>query len=159
MAGIVNWFSFTSKEQREQHEKDYFDQMFPMGQEQKYREEELLAACIRADIGPNEKLYQLQIVKEALMQTDEKRKEAALKKWYNSSLAKKLPQQERAMLLALGELEHECSSMEKMPQVEDVRRRSEALIEDFCKNGPGSVRCVKNRVKKLFKLEKVNKVY
>lgn len=127
MSGVMQWFSIMSKEQREQHQEDYFKRMFPLGEAQRISEQKLLEQCILTEIPPNEKLYQLQIVKEALMQSDEKRKRAKLRKWYGAPLVKKLPHQERAMLLALAELEQECSSVEEMPTPEEIRRRSEIL--------------------------------
>lgn len=131
MAGIANWFSFASKEQRKQREEDYFRQMFPMGEAQKKREEELLKICIQTAISPNEKFYQLQIVKEALREPDEQRKKAALKKWYNASLTKKLPLEERAMLLALGELEQDCCSVGELPSPREIHQRSMSLLEEY----------------------------
>lgn len=130
MAGIINWFSFVSKEQREQHEQDYFKKMFPMGEEQKIREAMLLKACILTELQPSEKLYQLQVVKEAFRQPDEKRKMAALKKWYQAPLADKLSPQERSMLLALAELEQNCSTLEEMPEPEEIRQKSVILLQE-----------------------------
>ena len=34
MAGISNWFSFTSKEEREERSAEYFKRMFPLGAQQ-----------------------------------------------------------------------------------------------------------------------------
>ena len=150
MAGIVNWFSFQSREQREQQQRDYFERMFPMGEPQRTREKELLKQCIRTDMQPNEKLYQLQIVKEALQEPDEKRRLAALKRWYGAPLSKKLPPQERAMLLALGELEQECRLAEDMPAAEAVHKRSEILQgEVIPKLLPGQS-CFMRQLKKIF---------
>lgn len=131
MAGIVNWFTFTSKEERKRQEEDYYRQMFPLGEAQRRREEELLERCIMTAISSNEKVYQLQIVKEALREPEEDRKQMALKKWYQAALAKKLPPGERAMVLALGELEQGCCVVEELPSLEEIRQRSQILMEEL----------------------------
>lgn len=150
MAGMAAWFLFTSKEQRRQQEQDYYKRMFPMGEPQRTREKELLEQCVLTEIAPNEKLYQLQIVKEALMQPDEERKLAALKKWYGARLSKKLPPRERAMVLALGELEQECRTVEDIPAAKEIRERSLILMEEWIpKLQPGRT-LFERKITKLF---------
>lgn len=131
MAGIANWFTFTSKEERKQQEEDYYRQMFPMGEAQRRREEELLELCIMTAISSNEKVYQLQLVKEALRKPEEEKKRMALKKWYQAALAKKLTPGERAMVLALGDLEQGCRVVEELPSPEEIRQRSQILMEEL----------------------------
>ena len=58
MAGISNWFSFTSKEEREERSAEYFKRMFPLGAQQKTKEEELLQQLISAKTSDGDKLYQ-----------------------------------------------------------------------------------------------------
>lgn len=79
MAGISNWFSFTSKEEREERSAEYFKRMFPLGAQQKTKEEELLQQLISAKTSDGDKLYQMLIVREALLQKDEKKRLAQLK--------------------------------------------------------------------------------
>lgn len=86
MAGISNWFSFTSKEEREERSAEYFKRMFPLGAQQKTKEEELLQQLISAKTSDGDKLYQMLIVREALLQKDEKKRLAQLKKWYSARL-------------------------------------------------------------------------
>lgn len=74
MAGISNWFSFTSKEEREERSAEYFKRMFPLGAQQKTKEEELLQQLISAKTSDGDKLYQMLIVREALLQKDEKKR-------------------------------------------------------------------------------------
>ena len=70
MAGVFNWFSFTSKEEREERSAEYFKRMFPLGAQQKTKEEELLQQLISAKTSDGDKLYQMLIVREALLQKD-----------------------------------------------------------------------------------------
>ena len=63
MAGISNWFSFTSKEEREERSAEYFKRMFPLGAQQKTKEEELLQQLISAKTSDGDKLYQMLIVR------------------------------------------------------------------------------------------------
>ena len=103
MAGISNWFSFTSKEEREERSAEYFKRMFPLGAQQKTKEEELLQQLISAKTSDGDKLYQMLIVREALLQKDEKKRLAQLKKWYSARLLSVYSEEDKGLLYFIAE--------------------------------------------------------
>lgn len=112
MAGISNWFSFTSKEEREERSAEYFKRMFPLGAQQKTKEEELLQQLISAKTSDGDKLYQMLIVREALLQKDEKKRLAQLKKWYSARLLSVYSEEDKGLLYFMENAKHLLSGSE-----------------------------------------------
>lgn len=123
MAGISNWFSFTSKEDREERSAEYFKRMFPLGEQQKTKEEELLRQLISAKTSDGDKLYQMLIVREALLQTDEQKRLAQLKKWYNARLLSVYSEEDKGILYFIAESGLNTSHLEGLSTAEQLKQK------------------------------------
>lgn len=128
MPGIERWFTYVPKEERKRQQKEYFDRMYPLGEEQKKLEEELLAQCIHAKMSAKDKMYQLLLVKEIIKQEDEERRNRALKEWSEAYLMQKVPKEEQAKLYALAVLTENITSLEEMPTAEAINRKAAESI-------------------------------
>lgn len=102
------------------HEQDYFQSVFPFGEEQKQQEEALLKACVHAPVKENEKMYQLLLVKGLYSQGKPAELEDSLGKWYYGSLLKRWPDSDRAALLSLAQLSLKAESLEALPDEEQI---------------------------------------
>ena len=124
MAGISNWFSFTSKEEREERSAEYFKRMFPLGAQQKTKEEELLQQLISAKTSDGDKLYQMLIVREALLQKDEKKRLAQLKKWYSARLLSVYSEEDKGLLYFIAEEGLNISVLEELLSSDQLKQKT-----------------------------------
>ena len=124
MAGISNWFSFTSKEEREERSAEYFKRMFPLGAQQKTKEEELLQQLISAKTSDGDKLYQMLIVREALLQKDEKKRLAQLKKWYSARLLSVYSEEDKGLLYFIAEEGLNISFLEELLSSDQLKQKT-----------------------------------
>ena len=124
MAGISNWFSFTSKEEREERSAEYFKRMFPLGAQQKTKEEELLQQLISAKTSDGDKLYQMLIVREALLQKDEKKRLAQLKKWYSARLLSVYSEEDKGLLYFISEEGLNISFLEELLSSDQLKQKT-----------------------------------
>lgn len=124
MAGISNWFSFTSKEEREERSTEYFKRMFPLGAQQKTKEEELLQQLISAKTSDGDKLYQMLIVREALLQKDEKKRLAQLKKWYSARLLSVYSEEDKGLLYFIAEEGLNISFLEELLSSDQLKQKT-----------------------------------
>lgn len=124
MAGISNWFSFTSKEEREERSAEYFKRMFPLGAQQKTKEEELLQQLISAKTSDGDKLYQMLIVREALLQKDEKKRLAQLKKWYSARLLSVYSEEDKGLLYFIAEEGLNISFLEELLSSDQLKKKT-----------------------------------
>lgn len=124
MAGISNWFSFTSKEEREERSAECFKRMFPLGAQQKTKEEELLQQLISAKTSDGDKLYQMLIVREALLQKDEKKRLAQLKKWYSARLLSVYSEEDKGLLYFIAEEGLNISFLEELLSSDQLKQKT-----------------------------------
>lgn len=124
MPGIERWFNYVPKEERKRQQKEYFDRMYPLGEEQKRLEEGLLAQCVHAKMSAKDKMYQLLLVKEIIKQENEERRNRALKEWSDAYLMEKVPKEEQEKLYAIAVLTENITSLEEMPTAEAILRKA-----------------------------------
>ena len=124
MAGISNWFSFTSKEEREERSAEYFKRMFHLGAQQKTKDEELLQQLISAKTSDGDKLYQMLIVREALLQKDEKKRLAQLKKWYSARLLSVYSEEDKGLLYFIAEEGLNISFLEELLSSDQLKQKT-----------------------------------
>lgn len=129
MPGIERWFNYVPKEERERQQKEYFDRMYPLGEEQKKLEEKLLEQCVHAKVSAKDKMYQLLLVKDIIRQENEERRDRDLKEWSKAHLMGKIPKEEQAKIHAIAILVENISSLEEMPTVEEVEKKAGDLNE------------------------------
>ena len=120
MLKIGRWFSFSTPEERDDYEQDYFRSVFPFGEPQKQLEQALLKVCVHAPVNENEKLYQLLVLKNLYSQSKPLALEDDLIKWYRGRLLRKWPDSARAAVLSLAQLSLQAKSLEMLPGEECV---------------------------------------
>ena len=98
MFKVGRWFSFTAPEEQKKHEQEYFQKVFPFGEAQKQREQELLLQCVKAPVGENEKMYQLLLLKSILTEKDPAALDSGLTEWYHSILLKAIPHRKKCQI-------------------------------------------------------------
>lgn len=123
----ISWFKIVSRRDREKNEKKYKEKMFPLGESQQDREQALLKELLPNTKDSDQLLYHLICAKECLMEEDSEWREEGLEKWLGSSLMQRLSAGERATILALAQIEQECTSMEEFPDVEQVLAKVKEL--------------------------------
>lgn len=120
MRGKIRWLDMESRKDREKREKRYEQQMFPMGERQKAAELALLEQVVRS-VKPQDALYQLLQVREILInETDEGERQAQLREWRDSRLARKLSDADVSLLIRLVPRIRECEDMETFPTAAEV---------------------------------------
>lgn len=139
MAGISNWFLLTSKEEREEKSAEYFKRMFPLGKEQKAKEEALLRQVLSAKTSDADKLYQMLIVREALLQADEQKRLAQLRKWYRARLLSAYTEEDKGALYSIAEAGLNAGSLNDLPNPEQLKQKTasqwDAMKERLEKKG------------------------
>lgn len=120
MLKFGRWFSYSTPQEKAEHEQAYFLSVFPFGEQQKRTEEALLKDCIQAPVTENEKMYQLLLAKDLYRNTKGTEREAGLKKWFGAALLKRWPESDKAILLSLAQLSLKAESLEMLPDVESV---------------------------------------
>lgn len=128
MPGIERWFNYVPKEERQRQKKEYFDRMYPLGEEQKKLEENLLEECVHAKVSLKDKMYQLLLAKDIVKMEDEERRSRELKEWSKAHLMRKIPKQEQAVIYAIAVLEENITSLEEMPTREDVEKKAAEFL-------------------------------
>lgn len=114
------WFLYSTPEEKKEHEQDYFQSVFPFGEEQKQREAALLKACVHAPVKESEKMYQLLLLKNLYSDAKHAALEDSLAKWYRAPLLKRWPDLARAALLSLAQLSLQAESLETLPDAEHI---------------------------------------
>ena len=120
MFKVGRWFSFTAPEEQKKHEQEYFQKVFPFGEAQKQREQELLLQCVKAPVGESEKMYQLLLLKSILTEKDPAALDSGLTEWYHSILLKKWPEAARAALLSMAQLSLRADRIDALPNEECI---------------------------------------
>lgn len=98
--------------------------MFPLGAQQKTKEEELLQQLISAKTSDGDKLYQMLIVREALLQKDEKKRLAQLKKWYSARLLSVYSEEDKGLLYFIAEEGLNISFLEELLSSDQLKQKT-----------------------------------
>lgn len=127
----ISWFESVSRKEQERREKQYYKKMFPLGEQQKDRELELLRqfSVLRA-VKAQDLLYYLVCVKECLQVEEDEEREANLCEWRGSRLAKTMSREAQDVIIALAMLEEDCESLEQFPSKEGIERVAHRIFEE-----------------------------
>ena len=132
MAFSIPWLETVSKRERQRREEKAQRLMFPFGDEQRTAELAVLRALIQTKARDADLLYQLFQAKDCLRPMQDEMPEEQqerLAAWLTSQLARGFKPAERAVFVALAELERPMQSMADMPDADAVARQA----EEFCK--------------------------
>ena len=126
MAFSIPWLETVSKKERQRREEKAQKLMFPFGDE--------LRALIQTKARDADLLYQLFQAKDCLRpmqdETPEEQQER-LAAWLTSQLARSFKPAERAVFVALAELERPMQSMADMPDADAVARQAEQTAQEL----------------------------
>ncbi len=122
--GNIPWFRMVSRRDREKREKKYKEQMFPLGEAQRDREQALLKELFPQFKDEEQLIYQLLCAKECLLEEDSDWREEGLARWLGSSLMQRFSEEEKMMILAFAQLEQGCGGLEDFPNREQVMERA-----------------------------------
>lgn len=126
--GFESWFSFESAKQRKKKQAVYYKKMFPLGEEQRIWEQEMMKKLFpeKKDVKPY--IYELLVLKEGLFEADHPDeyeedlidRDTAIRIWKNSVTASVLTVKQQNIIQALALLEIEAKSMDSLPSKEDI---------------------------------------
>lgn len=135
MAFNIPWLETVSKKERQRREEKAQRLMFPFGEEQRAAELALLRELIKTKARDADLLFQLFQAKDCLRpmqdETPEEQNER-LAAWLTSQLARSFKPAERAVFLALAELERPMQSLAEMPAADAVAARAAQLAQEKC---------------------------
>ena len=135
MAFNIPWLETVSKKERQRREEKAQRLMFPFGEEQRAAELALLRELIKTKARDADLLFQLFQARDCLRpmqdETPEEQNER-LAAWLTSQLARSFKPAERAVFLALAELERPMQSLAEMPTADAVAVRAAELAQEKC---------------------------
>jgi len=138
--GILGWFKFESRKQREKRERAYYGRMFPFGKEQKDWEVETLKELFPEYKKRVEEVhFALLTLRENLLNTqldedddDYMDPEEAFGDWVRCDITRQLVKKGIApKIYAMAVLENEAGSLEEMPTVDQIKDLAEIAKEKF----------------------------
>jgi len=128
LSGISNWFTFESAKERRKREERYYHKMFPMGEDQKKWERDMMAKLFpkKRDIRPY--LYELLVLREALIAADQPGEDddetvtraEVIELWEKKKMLVKIDEESKNRIKTMAVLEHDSKSMEDMPLLETI---------------------------------------
>lgn len=134
MAFGIPWLETVSKKERQRREEKAQKLMFPFGEEQRAAELSVLRKLVKTKARDADLLYQLFQAKDCLRpvqdETPEEQQER-LAAWLASQLARSFKPAERALFLALAELERPMQSLEEMPTADTVAQCAEQMTKKY----------------------------
>ena len=138
--GIMSWFRFETKAQRKKREKAYIKKMFPLGDDQKQWEIDMLS-----ELFPNEKdlhahHFQLLTLRELIIDASKKEDPedddydednpidlaSEIQKWKKSAISRYISNDDLELIKKMGILEQSATSMENLPTAETIRIYTES---------------------------------
>lgn len=129
----IPWLETTSKQERKRREEKAQRLMFPLGEEQRAAELQLLRQLIGTRARDSDILFQLFQAKDCLRRREDEDPEeqnGRLWEWLHSQLARAYPPEERMRFLALAELEQGLQSLQDLPDAAAVCRRARELCAE-----------------------------